>query len=82
MTMRACVPAVFQVASQFNCLEMVGPKVRPEDGISRYAADATQGPACALACPAATVFRNYFCCGGGGQGGGESHQLNMLQDVV
>ena len=26
--------AVFQVASQFNCLEMVGPCVRPEDGVT------------------------------------------------
>lgn len=25
-----------QVASQFNCLEMVGPHFRPEDGITRY----------------------------------------------
>mmetsp|Transcript_8441 Transcript_8441/g.14525 ORF Transcript_8441/g.14525 Transcript_8441/m.14525 type:complete len:359 (-) Transcript_8441:284-1360(-) len=52
--------AVFLVASQFNCLEMVGPDVRPEDGVTRYCNDHTQGPACALACPAGTVFRNYF----------------------
>lgn len=31
----------------------------------RYAFDNTQGPACALACPAATAFRNYFCVPGG-----------------
>eukprot|EP00667_Euglena_gracilis_P031576 EG_transcript_46037 len=60
--------AVFQVASQFNCLEMVGPSVRPEDGVARYAADPTQGPACALCCPAATVFRNYFVQGRGQAG--------------
>ena len=28
--------ALFQVASQFNLLEMVGPSVTPEDGITRY----------------------------------------------
>jgi hypothetical protein len=33
---------VFQAASQFNCLEMVGPSVRPEDGVTRYYADRTQ----------------------------------------
>ena len=56
---------VFQAASQFNCLEMVGPSVRPEDGVTRYYADRTQGPACAIACPAATVFRNYHVHGRG-----------------
>lgn len=71
--------AVFQVASQFNCLEMVGPGVKPESGVSQYALDPTQGPACALACPAGTVFRNYFASPCGllkGQAGGDSHQLN------
>ena len=57
--------SVFQVASQFNCLEMVGPKVTPEAGVTIYSKDPTQGPACAIACPAATVFRNYFVNGTG-----------------
>ena len=35
--------SVFQVASQFNCLEMVGPDVTPEHGISKYFYDNTQG---------------------------------------
>lgn len=35
--------AVFQVASQFNCLEMVGPGSRPEDGVTIYSKDHTQG---------------------------------------
>ena len=52
--------SVFQVASQFNCLEMIGPDVRPIDGITRYASDRTQGPACAISCPAGTLYRNYF----------------------
>jgi len=38
-------PAPFQVASQFNLLEMTGPSVTPEHGVARYAHDPTQGPA-------------------------------------
>lgn len=52
--------ATFQVASQFNCLEFVGPKVTPEHGITGYVQDKTQGPCCAIACGPATVYRNYF----------------------
>jgi hypothetical protein len=52
--------ALFQVASQFNCLEFLGPEITPEDGITPYVSDPTQGPACALAAAPATVFRNYF----------------------
>eukprot|EP00931_Biecheleriopsis_adriatica_P067300 TRINITY_DN41463_c0_g1_i1.p1 TRINITY_DN41463_c0_g1~~TRINITY_DN41463_c0_g1_i1.p1 ORF type:complete len:456 (-),score=96.09 TRINITY_DN41463_c0_g1_i1:35-1402(-) len=70
--------AVFQVASQFNCLEMNEPGARPESGVTRYYSDATQGPACAIACQAGTVFRNYFV-NGTGQGGGR--QLDGLTDV-
>jgi hypothetical protein len=57
--------AVFMVASQFNLLEMVGPDVTPEKGITSYISDKTQGPACALSCPGATVFRNYMVNGTG-----------------
>ena len=52
--------ALFQVASQFNLLEMVHPDVAPEDGVARYELDHTQGPACAIAAGAATIFRNYL----------------------
>jgi len=52
--------ALFQAASQFNLLEMVGPNVTPEQGIERYEMDFTQGPACAIACGAGTIYRNYF----------------------
>ena len=48
--------ALFQVASQFNLLEMVGPEVTPEDGVTRYQGDKTQGPACAIAAGAATIY--------------------------
>ena len=52
--------AVFQAASQFNLLEMVGPYVIPEAGIGIYENDYTQGPACSIACGAGTMYRNYF----------------------
>lgn len=52
--------ATFQVASQFNLLEMPNPNITPEMGVSNYQHDRTQGPACAIACGAGAVFRNYF----------------------
>jgi len=52
--------ATFQAASQFNLLEMVGPSVTPEDGVTRYQHDRTQGPACAIAAGAGTIYRNYL----------------------
>lgn len=52
--------ALFQVASQFNLLETVGPTITPEPGVTRYSSDRTQGPACAIAAGAATIYRNYF----------------------
>lgn len=53
--------ATFMVASQFNCLEFCHPSMTPEHGISIYAHDRTQGPACSLCCAPGTVVRNYFC---------------------
>lgn len=77
--------AVFQVASQFNLLEMVGPTVTPADGITRYYADMTQGPACAIACGAATLYRQFFVPVPGGSAGhiGQSPwaQLDCLKDL-
>ena len=73
--------AVFQVASQFNCLEMVSPRVAPEAGVTGYENDATQGPAAALACPAATVYRNYFSINETGQLGGYANQIDCLDEV-
>ncbi len=52
--------ALFQAASQFNCLEFPRPSHTPEHGVTDYAQDRTQGPACSLACAAATVVRNYL----------------------
>jgi hypothetical protein len=76
--------AVFQVASQFNCLEMIDPHVVPEDGITRYEYDPTQGPACSMACPAGTAFRNYLVQVPGSSDVGQSRgaQLNCLGDIM
>ncbi|QBM29156.1 hypothetical protein [Hydrogenophaga pseudoflava] len=73
--------ALFQVASQFNALEMVGPSVTPEDGVTRYEHDRTQGPACAIAAGAATIYRNYFVPVGEQIGQSAEHQLDGLADL-
>lgn len=73
--------ALFQVASQFNLLEMTGPEVTPEHGVTRYAGDLTQGPACAIAAGAATLFRNYFVPVDGALGQTRDHQVDALADV-
>lgn len=73
--------ALFQVASQFNMLEMVGPSITPEHGVTRYANDHTQGPACAIAAGAATIFRNYFVPTGIGHGQTAARQLDGLVDL-
>jgi len=74
--------ALVQVASQFNLLEMTGPNVCPEDGITRYQFDPTQGPACAIAAGAGTLYRQYFVPMPGGQlGQSSAQQINTLADL-
>lgn len=73
--------ALIQVASQFNLLEMVGPDVTPEDGVTCYASDHTQGPACAIAAGAATIYRNYFALVGDAIGQTAGRQLDGLADL-
>lgn len=73
--------AMFQVASQFNLLEMISPDVTPEQGVTRYERDATQGPACAMAAGAATIYRNYFVPVGDGVGQTSKRQLDGLADL-
>jgi hypothetical protein len=73
--------ALFQVASQFNLLEMVGPHVTPEDGVTQYVNDRTQGPACAIAAGAATVYRNYFVPVAGQVGQTRERQIDCLRDL-
>jgi len=73
--------ALFQVASQFNLLEMIDPAVSPEDGVGRYGDDPTQGPACAMAAGAATICRNYFAEVDGGLGQTRDRQIDCLRDL-
>jgi hypothetical protein len=73
--------ALFQVASQFNLLEMVSPDVSPEHGVTRYQNDPTQGPACAIAAGAATIYRNYFVQVGDRNGQTRDRQLDALADL-
>jgi hypothetical protein len=73
--------ALFQVASQFNLLEMIGPHRTPEDGVTPYQSDPTQGPACAIAAGAGTIFRNYFAPVGAQSGQTRDRQLDALADL-
>lgn len=73
--------ALFQVASQFNLLEMVSEHVTPEAGVARYAGDPTQGPACAIAAGAGTIYRNYLVPVGDQFGQTRQRQLDALAGV-
>src|SRR5262245_51067636 len=73
--------ALFQVASQFNLLEMVSPDMTPEHGVTCYAYDPTQGPACAIAAGAATIYRNYFVPIGDEHGQTRARQLDGLAGI-
>ena len=73
--------SLFQVASQFNLLEMVSPNVTPEHGVGIYENDHTQGPACAIAAGAGTIYRNYFAPVNGQIGQSESNQIDCLADL-
>ncbi len=74
--------AVFQVASQFNLLEMVSPDVEPERGITGYVNDRTQGPACAMAAAPGTLYRCHWVPVGGQLGQTRARQLDMLTDIA
>lgn len=71
--------AVFQAASQFNCLES-GPEYTPEKGVSAYAEEPTQGRECAISCAPGTIVRAYFALNGGPQT--EDNQINTIEDLV
>jgi hypothetical protein len=73
--------SLFQVASQFNLLEMAGPSVTPEDGVGIYEHDHTQGPACAIAAGAGTIYRNYFAVVNGQTGQSAADQIDCLADI-
>ncbi len=59
---------------------MIGPHISPEQGITIYENDHTQGPACAIACGAGTVYRNYFVNMNGQRGQTRNHQIDCLSD--
>ena len=67
--------ATFLAASGLNALEFTSPSSAPEHGITGYEHDRTQGPACALACAAGTVVRNYFA------GNSPTGQLDALAEL-
>jgi hypothetical protein len=73
--------SLFQVASQFNLLEMTTPTVTPEEGVGRYETDRTQGPACAIAAGAGTIYRNYFANVNGQIGQSATNQIDCLADL-
>jgi hypothetical protein len=73
--------ALFQAASQFNLLEMISPEVSPEQGVDTYENDLTQGPACAIACGAGTIYRNYFASVNGQIGQSAKQQIDCLADL-
>ena len=73
--------SLFQVASQFNLLEMVSPSVTPERGVGIYENDHTQGPACAIAAGAGTIYRNYFANVDGRTGQSATNQIDCLADI-
>ena len=75
------INSVIQVASQFNLLEMVSPNRTPEDGVGIYEHDGTQGPACAIACGAGTIYRNYFANVNGQQGQTSTKQIDCLNEI-
>ena len=56
--------STIQIASQLNCLEMINPSITPENGITIYENDLTQGPICVMCTPSAIAYRNYLYNGG------------------
>jgi len=74
--------AVFQVASQFNCLEMAAPHLTPEDGVGIYQNDLTQGPACCICAGGGTIYRNYFVNHNGKVGQSTDNQIDCLASIA
>ena len=73
--------ALFQVASQFNLLEMPSQHVGPERGVGVYEYDLTQGPACAVAAGAGTIYRCYMAEVNGKTGQSADNQIDCLEDM-
>ena len=73
--------ALFQVASQFNLLEMVDSTTTPEEGVNIYEYDNTQGPICAICAGAGTIYRNYFVELDGQLGQSVTKQIDCLAKI-
>lgn len=72
---------LFQVASQFNCLESPGPFVVP---VVHYLTDPTQGPRASISAFPGTLLRHYAAPGAHGERFVQSthaRQINLLEDV-
>jgi hypothetical protein len=66
--------ALFQATSQFNLLEFSNPNRVPENGITIYQYDRTQGPMCDISCPSTTAWRNYLIPM-------PNNQINTLENI-
>lgn len=72
---------LFQVASQFNCLEAPGPFVTP---VERYLGDSTQGPRASISALPGTLLRHYAAPGINGERFVQldsGPQIELLADV-
>ncbi|VVU94976.1 hypothetical protein CPAV1605_701 [seawater metagenome] len=69
---------LYQVASQFNYLEMPYPGITPSHGVSNYPKDNTQGPAVAINTYPSTFYRNWILT----EGDNKEEQLNGLKFVI
>lgn len=73
--------ALFQVASQFNCLESPGPYVT---SVASYFSDPTQGPRASISAFPATLLRHYRAPGPDGERfvqTSDGRQIDLLRDV-
>ncbi len=60
---------------------MVSPSITPEQGVGIYENDHTQGPSCAIAAGAGTIFRNYLVSVNGRVGQAHDNQIDCLADL-
>ena len=78
---RAGPGTLFQVASQFNCLESPGPRIVP---VERYFHDPTQGPRASISAFPGTLLRHYAAPGARGERFTQTNdgpQIELLRDV-
>jgi len=83
-TLQATAPAgtLFQVASQFNCLEAPGPGIVP---VADYLYDSTQGPRASISAFPGSFLRHYAAPGKSGERFEQTNQgaqLNLLSEAL